>query len=242
MFRSFRDRDYFRTTKSYVEHGLNGRETIHVSRVFRSEYDNQFKFVIACPVRDDDGKFLGVVEASIPMDDSLGLQTSLLYSDVQQAVLVGLVDKNPARAGAAASDFAQHEALVVVHEEFEAKDRETGIPLDDLPQDVFEALGILGQPELENAPADKLLQIAPDLDYRDPVEPSRRMVAGFSRVGQTGLLVVVQQPYEAAVGRPTTLAQRYLKWGWSAIGLAFLLAGTLVWSRARMRRRSSPVP
>ena len=216
-------------------------DALHVSRAFKSQYDDFFKFAISMPVVDDDGSFLGVVEASIPMDARLGLPGMLLQGEDQKVALAGRVDQKPLTEGAPPMEYMQHELLILLHEAFEDQrsgdKRKMFFPLDE-KSDRRALPGIdRSRPELDLSQQ----RIEPDGDYSDPLgrnypqKYSGRWLAGFGQVGNTELVVVVQQPYARAIDAPAALARRLVSWGWGALGLASILAGVVVWHVRRLR-------
>ncbi len=228
------NRDYFVTAKRYADSGKRGMDAVHISRAFQSIYDEYFKFAISMPVLDEKGDFLGVVEASIPMDDTMGLAEPLLYED-QRVVLAGRVDANPHAQDADKKDYMRDEWLILLHEAFGGENK------DEMRKKFFPLPGSLDagriwptidakRSELDSIPPQRL---APDYDYADPLENDSedykgRRLAGFAQVGNTELVVIVQQRYAATVGHPTLIAKRFVLWGWISLTLAVMLAGVVV--------------
>jgi hypothetical protein len=193
------------------------------------------------PILDQGGSFLGAVEVSIPMDDTLGLAKSGLHGGDQKVVLAGRMDQRPAKKSGKSLDYMKHEYVILLHEAFEGERkqemRKEIFPLDE-SLDPEKRRPRIDQmvPELDLRP---MQPIEPDNDYTDPLGEDHSQkyggpwLAGFGQVGNTELMVIVQQKYEDAVGRPTSLARKFVWWGCSSLALAFVLAGGVIWYRNR---------
>lgn len=83
---SFAKRDYFEGAKRHQ--GRRGKESLHISRMFHSAYDQLYKFAIAAPIVNEDG-LLGAVETSITTDSTKAL---FHIGEAEQMLLVGRGD------------------------------------------------------------------------------------------------------------------------------------------------------
>jgi serine/threonine-protein kinase len=86
--------------------------------------------------------------------------------------------------------------------------------------------------------------ISPIFDYTDPLAQERpeyggRWIAGVARVGNTELVVIVQERYTEAIGPPVALAKSVVLWGWSGLGVAAIIAAAVIWRRGN-RSRAQP--
>jgi hypothetical protein len=238
---AFDNRDYFVVAKRHrnKEEERRGLKAVHVSRVFKSNYDGLFKFAISLPVADEDGSFLGVVEASIPMHHTLGLREPVLHGESQKAVLVGRVDQGPPtkRDGDVSHAKLRHTYQIQLHELFEEhpelRQREAPLfPRRPWPDNDPE-LPELGESAADPVEADD--QYVDPLARHDSVNYGGRWLAGFAPVGNTELMVVVQQRYDEAVGQPTSIAWTFVLLGWGALAMASILVGAAVWHRSRRK-------
>jgi serine/threonine-protein kinase len=228
----FRERDYFQGAVARA--GAVGPATVHISRVYQSRNDGLHKFAIAVAIveRAETRKVLGVIAATLTTTATLG--SLRLDDDRRTAVLVGRQDSSPR------SDAAEY--VVILHPAYARGD--WALPLSG------ERLQRLhssqpGRPELvlpEVAPtSDRML--ATDANYADPVaawDPryGGRWLAGFAPVGNTELVVIVQQRYTQAVEPELTLAWNATFWSGVALAVAALLVGTgLRWWLLQTRQR-----
>lgn len=62
-------------------------------------------------------------------------------------------------------------------------------------------------------------------------------LAGFAPVGNTEFVVIVQTPYDDAVGLGPAVVGKMLSWGGGALVPALLFVGISVWCRLRRRAR-----
>ncbi len=181
-------RDYFRGAK--LRQGELGLASVYVSRVYQSHTDGLFKIALSVPVRAGPA-FVGVLTATITTTPQLG---SLSLSDERRKfVLVGRYDPN--RPGADPAADQTPEFLILVHPEYRPRQPPVQVPNEKIrqisrprPGDVFHR----PPPQPIGAPA-----------YRDPVyqDPlyGDRWLAGFAQVGNTELVVIVQQRYSEVV-------------------------------------------
>jgi hypothetical protein len=149
------------------------------------------------------------------------------------------VDQNPPTSGGgdlwslARLDYRHH---VLLHEAFDKRSelRKREIPLT--PRRPWPGIDS-DRPELGMTLGEHGTPLEPDEHYFDPLaEHDPRAyagpwLAGFAQVANTELMVVVQQRYDAAIGHPTSLAKRFVWWGWGTLATAFFLAGIAAWKR-----------
>jgi len=172
--------------------------------------DQLYKFSMSALVRADerpDAPILGVVGVSILSDPTLGLPQ--LHDQKRKAALVGLEDPTSA-AG-------EPGYVLVVHPAY----RESG----------ERAVAIRNEKLLE------VQTVTTDGDYRDPVYgDGDRWLSAFARVGDTHLIVIVQQRYEDAIGVEGILAREIVVWVLVALGVGAMLMATAAWYERRRRR------
>jgi serine/threonine protein kinase len=224
----FSGRDYFKGAMRHAKKGRTGRDAVHISRVFLADEARRiFKFAISAPVRDGDAPnagVLGVLVVTITTDSTLGL---VRLSDQRRiAVLAGQGDTAPPRRDAPPG--APEGYLVLVHPQYKRGDpprRVNSAQIGDIVQ-LREGAEFLLQ-DLEP-------KRAGDANYQDPFDHNRQLV-GFAQVGNTELVVMVQQPYDQAVESHITWAVTLV----SGIGvgtfLVLLLAGVVARSLAHRR-------
>jgi serine/threonine-protein kinase len=205
----FGDRDYFRGAVARADRP--DRERVHLSQVFTSKNDGLDKLAVSVPFRPAGEKGpVWVLGATVPTNRSLGLDT---LHDERRQVLAALV---------APREGDGH--VILVHR---------GYP-DDRPEPTVEFPAARLRPTGDG--------YAPDDDYVDPVAArhprfSGRWLVGFAPVPETGLIVLVQQPYDEAVAPHRAFFRRFVEWVGAAGVVAILLGGGL-WL-LRSRRASS---
>jgi serine/threonine-protein kinase len=201
IVRSYAGRDYFQGARGNAKR-WTGRDSVHISRVFRPEKGggidrDRSELAIAVAVRDGDGPaagVIGVLAATLTTDSKLGLASLRLSGKRHRAVLIGRGDSNPPRPGA--EPGAEEGYYILVHPGFGHGSPALRV---DLPRAV----------EVGRRPQEPELHQLRDLDafdpaeafgasYEDPLDNERQLV-GFAQVGNTELVVVVQEPYDQAV-------------------------------------------
>jgi eukaryotic-like serine/threonine-protein kinase len=231
--RDFSGRDYFRGALRHA--GERGRAAVHVSRVFHAENRGLYKFAISAPVRagnDPQAPVLGVVAATIPTTSTLG---SLQLTDGRHtAVLVGRRDTNPPRGPAPAEEAREY--LILLHPAYHRGEEAVALPAARLRAvpgphsgDEFR----LPEPRQGLRPEQVM-----DAHYEDPVgarDPryAGRWLAGFAPVGDTELVVVVQQRYDDVVDVDQRLFLDLLMWGGGAVLLGLVCVGGIFWYNLR---------
>jgi eukaryotic-like serine/threonine-protein kinase len=210
---NFHERDYVRGAVARA--GRTGSGRVHLSRVFTSMNDGLDKLAVSVPFRPTGANGpVWVLGATIPTDSSLGL--GRLHDDRRKAVLLAPRDTG--------RDEPPTEYVVLVHPGYASREASAAVPADRLRPG---GAGFL-----------------PDDNYADPVaahhpEYAGRWLAGFARVPDTELVVLVQQPYEEAVAPYGAFFRRFLEWVTAAaIGAAVLVAGLwVVRNRRQIGRR-----
>ena len=185
-------RDYFQGAKRQAGAGAAGSS--HVSKVYRGTTDSLYKFAISAPVLDGEGKFQGVIAASVTTNATMGL---VALHDVQREVaLVAPRDPDARQSG---FDDTLGDYIVLFHPAYRYGVEPVAFPNTSKlgPQ-----LGLVRSEALRLVGPDPFL--APEDDYRDAVAAvdqnyAGRWIAGFAPVGNTGFIVVVQQRFEDAV-------------------------------------------
>jgi serine/threonine-protein kinase len=241
--KDFSNRDYYEGALAHA--GATGLAAVHVSRVYQSENDSLYKITLSCRVRADaepGSATLGVVCATIPATSTLG---AVRLADANlKAVLVGRRDPKPPRGPAPAPLPVEY--LIVIHpgyEEHPQGNQNIAVPVPEAQLRMIPQPGPGSEFRLPRLLQDFKAQDAMNAAYADPVgelQPEAyggRWLAGFAPVGNTELLVIVQQRDDAAV--PT--GSPGLSDGAIAVALCVLLglAGSLAYLR---RPRAAPQP
>ncbi len=226
----FFNRDYFQGALRHRYERVP-RDRIHLSRVYRSQNDGLDKLAISCAVLPEGpNKRPWVLAATITTDATLGVES--LHDARHKAVLFAPRDADPVEPG----EFPQSAGYVIlVHPAFQSGEKSVPFPADrpgpvPLPGE---------EPELR--PASGPAPFASDDDYVDPVagyghsEFSGRWLTGSARVGNTEMIVLVQQRYEEAVAPYQAFIRRFLLIAGGLVGLVLL---SVVGLRLIQSRRS----
>jgi len=216
----FADRDYFHG--AMLHHEKDTRAAVHISHMFESEIDKFYKFAISVPFyarADRDGPPDGVLAATLTTDSTLGLVQ--LHDDKSKVALVLPLDATPPEAAPVSYKILLHPAYQFPGTEPVDFPLKPGRPMPKKRDG----------PELRIPPTEQ--EFEPDDAYQDPVASAPKMnakdkyggrwIAGFSSVGNTEMMVVVQQRYADAIDRPK-------QWFWSSIlvvGVALLITAIL---------------
>ena len=245
--RDFSNRDYYEGALAHAE--ATGLAAVHVSRVYQSENDGLHKITLSCRVRGAAGpnaQPLGVVCATIPATRTLG--GVRLADEHLKAVLVARRDPKPPRGPAPSPLPVVYQ--IVIHPGYEERpgsdaNRVVEVPAAQLrriprsrPGSEFQLTRLLHDFQADDATNDA---------YEDPVgalQPDAyggRWLAGFAPVGNTELLVIVQQrdPGAAAEANDWSRAGAI---GGSLAALAALLAGGYAWRRRPQTQAAPPIP
>ncbi len=227
----FSSRDYFQGALRH-RYERAPRDRIHLSRVYRSQNDGLDKLAISCAVRPEGAnKRPWVLAATITTDATLGVES--LHDARHKAVLFAPRDADPIQPG----DLPPPAGYVIlVHPAFQSGEKSVPFP-PDRPGPVS-----LPGEEPELRPASGPPPFASDDAYADPVaehghpEFSGRWLTGSARVGNTELIVLVQQRYEEAVAPYQTFIRRFLLIAGGLVGLVLLsLAGLRLIQAHRLR-------
>jgi eukaryotic-like serine/threonine-protein kinase len=240
--KDFPNRDYYEGALAHA--GATGLAAVHVSRVYQSENDSLHKITLSCRVRADvepGSATLGVVCATIPATSTLG---GVRLADANlKAALIGRRDPKPPRGLAPTPTPVEY--LIVIHPGYEEhpQGENLAVPVPAAQLRMIPQPGPGSEFRLPRLLQDFNAQDAMNAAYTDPVgalQPEAyggRWLAGFAPVGNTELLVIVQQRDDAAV--PT--GSPGLSDGAIAVALCVLLglAGGLAYLR---RPRAAPQP
>lgn len=229
-FQNYSFRDYFRAVKA-LSTGVS--HPVYISRAVRSTTDDRYKVVIASPIRDTMGAFVGLIAVSIPTDRRLG---GLALSDERRiAVLTVRRDRD------LAADPLPDEHILLVHDGVANGD---GIVVENEALHRLSARRDAARIPLQ----DRLRLPSPDWveaqdDYIDEMDEAnsrgerRRWLAGVAPVGATELSVIVQTRVEDATALDETPFRVLAAW---SLGSTVLLgAGIVAASWARRKRRSA---
>ena len=192
-------RDYFTAA---------GRETCHISRVYPSFNDARDKLALSIRFRPRGATEDWVLAATITTDERLDLGVASMSDERHKAILVARKDNSLPRPP---DESGKPDGYVIlVH---------PALRPDSLAVS-FEPV----QPG-ETRP------FAANRNYRDPLaalNPSfaGRWLTGSARVGDTNLVVVVQQKYDDAVSPQRSFIRRFAAWvgGALAVGLLSFVA------------------
>ena len=223
--KSFEGRDYFTGALRHAH--ATGRPAVHISRVFPSENDGRFKFAISVPVCDGEN-LLGVVAATVdPTTSRLGPFRLDAAGHGLFIVLAGRGDTEPPRPEAPA---VTHEYLILLHP---AKNTHGSVPIHanaELLHAVYQP-----QPGDELVPSEAVEDVASRIapNYDDPLTEwdanfAGRWLAGFAPVGNTELVVIVQQRYDDTVHPGLTRATDLLLWS-AAVLIGGLVLTSVAW-------------
>lgn len=220
-------RDYFKGAKAHI--GLAAAYSVHIGKVYRSLTDHLSKLSISAPILDDHGKFLGVICIGVRNSSQLGL---VIPDDHRhQVALIAPKDID------SQTETRPGQSVILFHPAYRPSDDtvSTQSPIPETQKwSHAKELNDSEQPPLR-----------PREDYVDPVgsvqEKFRgRWIAGFAPVGNTGIVVVVQQRYDEAMkSDPST---RYLRvWTFGVLLLAISALFVRLWLR-RARNQAGIAP
>jgi hypothetical protein len=231
----FSNRDYFQGALRHRYERVP-RDRIHLSRVYRSQNDGLDKLAISCAVLPEGpNKRPWVLAATITTDATLGVES--LHDARHKAVLFAPRDADPVQPG----DLPPPAGYVIlVHPAFLTGEKSVPFPADR-PGPVP-----LPGEEAELRPASGPPPFLADDDSADPVaehghlEFAGRWLTGSARVGNTELIVLIQQRYEEAVAPYQAFLRRFLQIAGGLIGLVLLsLAGVRLIAAQRKRRSAT---
>ena len=231
----FPGRDYFQGSKRHMD--ARGRSAIHISRLYKAESDELFKFSIATAVHADaapESAFVGVVVASVTTTSTLGSLN--LNDERRKAVLVGRRDTNSPRTETMTEQPPEY--LVLLHPAYHRGDEALAVRSDAIERLPQQKPG----DELQLPESASDIERAYDDDYRDPLgithkEYRGRWLAGFAPVGNTECVVIVQQRYDETIEPDATLERNLALYGGLVLMLGLLLTVSVVWHNFRHKPR-----
>ncbi len=226
------ERDYFLGAKRHWREQKLAR--VHVSRVFHSNQDDKDKFAISCPVHPGErSPAAWVLAATITTDDTLGL-INLQGRDQKTALLA---PRDPSSARVPGEPDGPPGYLILVHDAFRGKKGTPCVPFPaGRPGPVPDAND---RPELSLHAEPGEAPFAQDQNYHDPVADhghpdfADRWLTGSARVGNTEMVVVVQQRDRVAIAAPRTFFRRFAVWAGGIVTLGLVLLAAISSVRAR---------
>ncbi len=220
LAQGFSDRDYFARARP-------GR--VHVSRVFRSRRDGLDKLALSIRFQVRGSQEWWVLAATVTTDRTLDLGVVSMSDSRHEAILVAPRDSAPINPGEAEPG----EYVILVHQALDPRSpsRRFGAAVPGAPRDT-------GSAEFQLLPKGEPRPFPPDRDYRDPfadADPTYagRWLTGSARVGNTELVVVVQQRYADAVTPHRSLLRRSLTWLGAAVAVGLAAFAVLRVMRTR---------
>ncbi len=209
-------RDYFRGAKDLAN--KSGGRRVFVSRVFHSEIDHRYRLAVSVPFCPK-GRFAGVVTATVVTDATFGLDH--LHDQRHKVALLAAQDPNPPR-GPPVTPEPPPAYLILLHPCYAYGDTPLRFPDDQLPS--------FDPPDADGAAlhAVKTFYLDP-AGQRDPAYAGR-WLAGFAKVENSQMIVIVQQRHDMAVAPYQGFLWQLPLWvlGMGAVGLvlAWLLRRT----------------
>jgi|GEM_PF-460628 len=246
--RDYSGRDYFQGALRRG-HERDGN-SVHISRIFLADNDGLYKYAMTAAIYegpDAGAKLLGVLAATMTTDSTL--DSLRLNDDRREAVLVGRRDPNPpgrhpsSANQAKSSESAPREYLILLHPAYRHGSEPIHVSADKLP--IRQGLRSGDEFQLRDPDDDDPANPAVAIDYRDPVGERNpkfagRWLAAFAPIGNTELIVIVQQRYELAVAADEKLALDLLFWVCVAVSLGAIVVGVAGYATRRSWRRSLP--
>jgi len=225
----FSGRDYF--LGAIAHRALEGRNSVHISKVYLSVLDGLYKFGVSAPILTADRKFLGVLDVSVTTNAALGL---VHFNDPhRKAALIAPRDPGGPETQREAP-LVRH--VILFHPAYHRGDRAISFPGQSPIAGYSDAIH---SGELD----DSALTFLPVDDYADSVgsyfpEYRGRWIAAFAPIGNTGFFVIVQQRFDDALK-----VDPFVSWN-LAVGIALticvLIAIALVLVRRTSRHSISP--
>jgi serine/threonine-protein kinase len=225
-------RDYFHGAIEAFE--AAGRPVIHVSRGYHSQNQGLDKFALSMVVADAEngGKPLGVLVVTMTTGASLG--SSLQDSSQKIALALPLDTNDPGRPVTGQRPPAEYQ--LVVHPAYRNRQKPVQMPRDALPEE----LRIVFGGELK--PPQAQMKLYQTNDYRDPAaEVDRsyggRWWAGFAPVGNSEMVVIVQQSESGALEADQKMLRQLGAWAGGTLGVGLAFTTVLASIRIVQRRR-----
>jgi serine/threonine-protein kinase len=230
FWKTFEWRDYFRGAK---QRAFEGRTLPYVSRAFRSEADETYRFAISAPVLAPTGEWLGVLLGLPGTGSTLG---SLRLNDPdahhRTAILVAPRDRTrDEAAGPLPQDY-----IVLLHD---ALGHGESLPLDaDTARRLDATRYSQPRPDSDQLRMPDPWPTVTAADHRDPLSKEEGpWLAAFAPVGFTDFVVIVETRADDAVETDKALARRLALWGGVPFLLGEALLGLLLWSSWRSAAR-----
>jgi serine/threonine-protein kinase len=231
--RRFDQRDYVVGALRHA--GEHGHGAIHVSRVFKSEADGLYKFAISAPIganETSDAKPLGVIVATIAPASTIG---SLRLNDERRvAALAGRIDPSSVAEGAARDEASY---WLLVHPAYHRRDEAVEVRnarLLRMPEPRVDAPELQLVEPTEGVASTGLIDdhFADPMSARDP-RYAGRWLAAFAPVGNTPLVVIVQQRYDAVIRPDRALTRNLALAAGTALTIGILFAAAVAWYGTR---------
>ena len=232
--RDFDHRDYF--TGAMRHAGRRGHAAVHVSRVFKSEADGLYKFAISAPVTGaaaaTDSRPLGVIVATIAPASTIG---SLRLNDGRRvAALAGRIDPSSLAAGAARDERSYR---LLVHPAYHRRDETVEVRNEQLlrmPEPRADRPELHLLEPTEDAGAAAGAAGFTDDHFVDPMSArdaryAGRWLAALARVGNTPLVVIVQQRYDEVIGPDRTLTRNLALAAGTALTIGLIFTVAVAW-------------
>jgi hypothetical protein len=236
---SFRGRDYFQGALRNA--GERRADVVHASRIYKSKNDRLYKFTLSAPVLagpEPGAAVVGVICATLPARSTLGALR--LHDKHRTAALINRDDTNPPHEDPRPD--APERYRILVHPAYRMGEKAVEVERRELRMvralRPDSELQFVAQPERESPPEEAM-----NAAYQDPVAQEDAAyagpwLAGFAQVGNTELLVLVQQRAE------TVAADSVASSTWGVWLLVLALAAILgaAWLRRARPRRPAPAP
>lgn len=221
-------RDYFHGAVAARQ--AAGRPVVHLSRGYRSTNQGLNKFALSMVV-ESRGQSLGVLVVTLVTGATLGSR----LEDGEQSVALALpVDQTPI-GGPIPQDRPEAEYVIVVHPAYQAKQEPVRLPREQLPPfrlNFAQEFASTSREELHSTD-----------DYRDPAGQfsaayQGRFWAGFAQVGQSEMVVIVQESQETALATERQMLRDLSLWTGGAAVLGLAVTGIVLLVQQRQERRS----
>jgi hypothetical protein len=194
--------------------------------VYRSQIDDRFKLALSAPVLDSRQRLRGVITTSVTTDAGIG--RVILEDSRRKVALIAPRDVDDPKLDAQ-SQFSK--AVIVFHPGYHR-----GVDAVQFP-DASPMVGTTPRPHANELDDSHALWPPVD-DYKDPVasiapEYGGRWIAGFAPVGNTGLVIIVQQRYDEALQLDPTTSRNLVLWSVGVIAAAAVFVCLVLWRWVR---------
>jgi hypothetical protein len=222
---AFPGRDYFVGACDRAD--KRGLDRVHVARFYTSENDTRDKLAVSAAFLPQPEARPWVLVWTVTTGATIGQND--VPTDELKAVLVAPIDTQPPRPGAAGEQAGY---VIMAHPAFDQGEKSVRYP-SGRPVPV----GQRTVHESELGPPPSHAPFPQDVHYQDPVgtidpEFRGRWLAGSACVGNTELVVLVQQRYDQAVTPYQRGFGRFLTWVCGSV-----VAGLLLFASLRVLRR-----